>query len=189
MRAIKDRPASDYLAEIERSDLGDSFWRNTLPRRLETPSTTSPFYLCFLAAQAELGYRGFLSEKITVKALLEQRGDSHHIYPREFLKRRGHKPSSYNQVANLVFMEQSINIAIGRRDPAEYFASVRNQTSPGQETADMLGGITDRADLLDNLQQNAIPEELLDGGLPYADFLTKRRQLMAATMEQWYRGL
>lgn len=189
MRAIKERSVADYLAEIEASDISDSFWENTLPRRLETPSTTSPFYLCFLAAQAELGHQGFLSEKITVKALLEQRGDSHHVYPREYLKQRGHKPSSYNQIANLVFMEQSINISIGKTAPKEYFASLARQTDSNWTDDKVLGGIRDRKDLLSNLAQNAIPSELLYEALPYTDFLERRRKLMASVMREWYLGL
>ena len=189
MRAIKDRSVSDYLAEIEASDLSDSFWKNGLPRLLETPSTTSPFYLCFLAAQAELGYRGFLSEKITVKALLEQRGDSHHIYPKEYLKRLGHRQNTYNQVGNLVFMEQSINIAIGRKAPSEYFTLLAAQTgvTPSDITK-ALGGIRDSTNLRENLNQNAIPTQLLEEELPYDEFLDHRRRAMAKIMRTWYGG-
>ena len=159
--------------------------------RLTTnPSTTSPFYLCYLAAQAELGYRGFLSEKITVKSLLEQRGNSHHVYPREYLKRQGLRPSVYNQVGNLVFMEQSINIAIGQRAPADYFASLRQQTDQGsQAPTASLGGINERPELLRNLRHNAIPSPLLEGEMPYPEFLTARRKMMAALIRDWYAGL
>lgn len=187
MRAIKDRSVSEYLAEIEASDVSDSFWENTLPRRLETPSTTSPFYLCFLAAQAELGYRGFLSEKITVKSLLEQRGDSHHVYPREYLKSEGHRQNSYNQVANLVFMEQSININIGKQAPGVYFKTLAQQTSG--RVPKPLGGINNHAAMLENFAQNAIPEQLLEGELPYDEFLKCRRKAMAEIIRKWYVGL
>ena len=190
MRMIKDRSVNEYLAEIEASDLGESFWENGLPRRLETASTTSPFYLCFLAAQAELGYRGFLSDKITVKALLEQRGDSHHVYPKEYLKAQGYKQNAYNQVANLVFMEQSINIAIGKRAPADYFGTLAAQTESGEiRNAQALGGIRDREILRQNLAQNAIPEQLLMDELPYLSFLESRRKSIAAIIKQWYGNL
>ena len=197
MRAIRDGAGAELLAEVEAAELGDGFWRVAMPRNLETSSTTSPYYLCYLAAQAKTGDRGFLSDSFRVQALLEQRGDNHHVYPKAYLKDQGYTQSMYNQVANLVYMEQTINIAVGRQAPDRYFTRARAQVegSLGEGGANAgqgvkrIGGIRTPQDLRANLHENAIPETMLTETMAYEDFLVARRVLMAERIRGWYEGL
>ena len=188
MRAIRDRDFGDYLAEVEAAELGESFWTATLPQNLQTPSTVSPYFKCFLAAQAKSGVRGFLSRDITVKALLEQRGDVHHLYPKAYLKRQSYAQSQYNQVANLVYVQQEVNIAVGERAPLAYLGQVLAQAE-GKAVGRRFGGIDSVIDLRQNLRDHAVPERLLHEEVSYADYLAERRDLMAEVVRGWYGGL
>jgi hypothetical protein len=54
----------------------------------------------------------------------------------------------------------------------------------------MYGGIADLRHLERNLGQHAIPLELLQSdALPYDEFLTRRRQLMAAKLRRYFQAL
>ena len=46
--------------------------------------------------------------------MIEHRGDIHHIFPRQYLKENGFSQSQYNQVANYVYVQQEINIKVGK---------------------------------------------------------------------------
>jgi hypothetical protein len=78
----------------------------------------------FLAAPAD---RGFLSRNIQVKSLIEHKGDLHHLFPREYMKKQGLSRAQYNQVANYVYSQSEINIAMGNRAPTAYMQSVLAQ--------------------------------------------------------------
>ncbi len=56
--------------------------------------------------QAKFNDKGFLSRDISVKEMIEHRGDIHHIFPRQYLKENGFSRSQYNQVANYVYVQQ-----------------------------------------------------------------------------------
>ena len=187
MRNLRDRDAASYLEEIEGAEMGEGFWEIAMPRNLETASTISPYYLCFLAAQVSSSDRGLLSEKLTVRDMLLQRGDNHHVFPRAYLKSKGYSQSQYNQVANLVYIEQTINIAIGKSAPEVYFGKVVehvNGLAPAR-----YGGIADIEDLNSNLTENSIPTSIIESGLPYELFLEQRRHLMAQKVRAWYNSL
>lgn len=61
-----------------------------------------------------------LSDSLTVRSLIEQRGDVHHVFPKDYLAKSGFKKSEYNQVANYVYTEQSVNIKLGNASPRTY---------------------------------------------------------------------
>jgi hypothetical protein len=46
-----------------------------------------------------LNDRGFLSKDITVRELVELKGDIHHIFPKDYLKKQGLTKGAYNQIA------------------------------------------------------------------------------------------
>ncbi|MFP4529491.1 MAG: DUF262 domain-containing protein, partial [Candidatus Kapaibacterium sp.] len=83
------RDFGEYLSDVESARLSDAFWTAELIQRLNTSVSSSPVFNVFLAAQCKLNDRGFLSKSITVKDLIEQRGDVHHLFPREYLKKQG----------------------------------------------------------------------------------------------------
>lgn len=187
-RRMNNVSPATYLEQIEESELTDAFWNVALPRNMETTSTNSPYFQTFLAAQVATKARGFLSGSITVDSMIQQSGDIHHLFPKDYLRKNGYPDrSDYNQVANLALTETAINIRIGNQPPAEYMAEVVQQVEAGALT---LGEITDQDTLAENLARNAVPDNL--GSLEiedYPDFLTQRRKLMAKVIRNYYENL
>src|SRR5690606_8960684 len=131
--------------------------------------------------------RGFLSKQITVRSMLEHRGDIHHIFPRGYLKKDlGMRRSQYNQVANYVYTQQEINIAIGNQPPSIYMDKVKAQCNDGPR---VYWGITRLEEMRENLSDNAIPKTLHEEVPEYEDFLVARRRLMAARLREYYFSL
>lgn len=188
---IRQIGASGLLAHSQAvidATLGQGFWNGLLPQQMDTSSASSPYFHCYRAAQVSLGDKGFLSRDITVRDLLLNRSDVHHVYPRNHLKTK-HKLSKgrYNQIANFVVAQSEINIAIGDEDPQVYFRELAEQCAGG---ARKYGGITDRNEMAANLRANCLPESLLDGGVPdYDAFLSERRMLMAKKIRDWFEAL
>ena len=173
--------------EIERQ-LSESFWTNYLVDRLNTPVTSSPFWKTFLAAQIFLGDRGFLSDSIKVQYLIENRGDVHHIFPKDYLQKNGYNnKQQYNQIANFTMLQTEINIAVSNRAPKDYMADVKAQCN-GQENK--YGLINSEEDLYKNLEESAIPKEIINMSVEnYEEFLQKRRILMANKIKEYFYKL
>lgn len=176
-----------YASTMERSELSDSFWDVTLPQAMDTSSISSPSFRVFQAAQATLGDKGFLSRDIHVRDLLAVKSDVHHIFPRDFLKKRGLVRSQYNQIANYAVTQSEINIAIGNKEPRVYFGELLEQCRGGKQR---YGNITTADELKANLSMNCIPEgiEQMEIG-DYPDFLAARRKLMTQKMRVYFEGL
>src|SRR5947208_2162764 len=93
----------------------------------------------------------------------------------------------YNQIANYVYAQSEINIRIGKASPAEYMQAVVAQCHEGPVR---YGGITDLAQLWQNLAANSIPESVCSMTVDnYDDFLAERRRLMAHKMREYYGKL
>ena len=181
-----DDPA-EYLAVTEAGDLSDAFWNVTLLQKLDTSVASSPYFNIFLAAQAKEHDKGFLSEHIEVESMLENRGDIHHLFPKKYLIKNGLAKSMYNQIANYVFLQQEINIEISDDAPCCYMQEVFNQCETKNP---VYGAIVDKQILMENLQQNCIPEGFASMDISgYQDFLVERRKLMAEKIHNYYRGL
>lgn len=174
-----------YIIDEEKRQLSETFWSDYLVDRLDTPVTSSPFWKTYLVAQIFFGDRGFLSDSIKVQYLIENRGDVHHIFPKDYLKRNGYKnKQQYNQIANFAMLQTEINIAVSNRAPREYMSDVKAQCN-GQDNK--YGLISNEEDLKRNLQENSIPEEIVD--MTYEDyegFLQKRRILMTEKIKRYY---
>ena len=177
-----------YIIEEEQRQLSETFWSDYLVDRLNTPVTSSPFWKTYLVSQIFLGDRGFLSDSIKVQYLIENRGDVHHIFPKNYLKKNGYKnKQQYNQVANFAMLQTEINIAVSNRAPKEYMVDVKAQCN-GQENK--YGLINNENDLKKNLEENSIPEEIvLMTYENYEEFLRKRRVLMAKKIREYYSKL
>ncbi|MCO4842951.1 MAG: hypothetical protein KC439_08605 [Yoonia sp.] len=117
IRQIDARGLASYANSVIDAELSDSFWNALLPQALDTSSSANPTFLVYKAAQAKLGDLGFLSRDITVRDLLLNRSDVHHIFPSNYLKGKGLKAARYNQVANFVITQSEINIVIGDKPP------------------------------------------------------------------------
>jgi hypothetical protein len=187
IRQIDAQGLAKHVETVINSEMPNTFWTGMLPQLMDTSSSTSPYILAYKAAQAKLGDKGFLSRDITVRDLLLNRNDVHHLFPKNHLKKNGLQRGRYNQIANFVLAQSEINIAIGDQAPEKYFADLRDQVSGGKKR---YGGIVDETELRANLQANCIPEGMLDGTLKaYDDFLAARRSLMAGKIKQWFESL
>ena len=184
IRQIESQGLSVYVNTVIYNELPDTFWTGMLPQMMDTSSSQSPYFIAYQAAQAKLGDRGFLSDQITVRDLLLNRGDKHHVFPRKFLQNQGLSRGRYNQIANFVITQSEINIAISDKDPEIYFGDILEQVSGGDTH---YGGISDLEELRINFEENCLPACLLDGEVPvYDDFLAERRRLMALRIKKWF---
>lgn len=187
LRQIASREFDAFLKDVEEAELSDAFWSAGLVQNLNTSVASSPYMNLFFAAQVKAGDRGFLSRDIRVQDLIEHKGDIHHIFPRDYLKRNGHKRGTYNQIANYVYMQSEINIKIGNKAPAAYFAELVRQCNG---SGLVYGAICEMDALKENLAMNCIPESIFEMELSgYEDFLRERRVLMARKMRDYYFSL
>ena len=187
IRQVEARGLVAYVGSVIDTELPSSFWTGMLPQLMDTSSGQSPYFLAYKAAQVKLGDRGFLSRDITVQALLMNRSDVHHVYPRNHLKKQGLSKGRYNQIANFVLAQSEINIAISDKPPDQYFQELFNQCDGGKKK---YGGITEERDLRANLEMHCIPTAMFDGEIPaYDDFLEERRKLMAQKIKTWFEAL
>ena len=175
----------EFLIHTEAGELSDAFWNNILVTKLNTSVASSPMFHVFLMAQVKMGDRGFLSEQIDVKSLIEQRGDIHHIFPKRYLQKCGIKERGlYNQIANYVYTQSEINVKIKDQAPRDYMAQVRKQCVGGNAT---YGGIDSLQKLEENLTANCIPSEIFNMDYTnFEEFLEKRRHLMAQKIRKYY---
>lgn len=187
IRQIETHGAAAYTDSVIAGQLSDGFWSTLLPQNLETSSPNSPNWLVYQAAQVKLHDRGFLSRDITVHDLILNRSDVHHLFPRNYLKKKGLSRGRYNQIANYAIAQSEINIAISDRPPSVYFPEMLEQSRGGVRR---YGGISDEAELRANLHSHCIPEEIF-GVLAddYEGFLSERRLLMAARIKEYFATL
>ena len=187
IRQIEARGLATYADSMIENELPESFWTGMLPQLMDTSSSNSPYFLAYQAAQVKLGDKGFLSRDITVRDLLMNRSDRHHVYPKQYLKEQGFPRGRYNQIANFVLAQSEINIAIKDKRPEQYFREVADQCNGGTKK---YGGITSADDLRTNLRVHCLPESMLHGKIPaYDDFLEERRKLMAQRIKIWFETL
>jgi hypothetical protein len=187
IRQIEARGPANYAESVIENELPDSFWIGMLPQLMDTSSGQSPYFLAYQAAQVKLGDKGFLSRDITVRDLLMNRSDEHHVFPKKRLKAQGLSRGRYNQIANLVLAQSEINIAIGDKPPEKYFGELADQCNGGKQK---YGGITDIDEMRANLRMNCVPETMIDGDIPdYDAFLDERRRLMSQKIKTWFEAL
>lgn len=188
IRNISEKGFLQFAQEAEASALSDTFWRVTLPQNLETTSVNSPAFNTFLAAQDYLKSSSMLMKGTMISDLITISGDVHHIFPKAYLKKNGvDAKGRYNQVANYTYLDTQVNKAISDDAPCRYFGVILDQC----KTRDVqIGNITDENELASNLAENAIPGEVVHMDVnDYDRFLSERRKMMAAMIEQYYKSL
>lgn len=187
IRQIEMNGLGKYANAVIQSELSEDYWSALLPQQFNSSSSTTPSFVVFKAAQAKLGDLGFLSRDITVRDLLLNRSDVHHVFPKNYLKGRGFTAARYNQVANFVIAQSEINIAIGDKAPDIYFSELADQCSGGPQR---YGGIADIDEMRANLETNCVPGSVLNGSIPdYDDFLEERRKMMAEKIHLYFKSL
>lgn len=187
IKKIVEVGAEKYLETVEQSELSDAFWSVTLVSELDKAIISSPYLNIFFASQIYSNDEGFLSTDIKVRDMIIHRGDIHHIFPKNFLQKKYDSRTDYNQIANFVYAQQEINIAIGDKSPDQYMSEVSNQCDTKRPK---YGNITDKKQLIDNLKKHCIPESIFEMNIDsYPNFLTERRKLMAGKIKKYYQSL
>ena len=187
IKQISLKPFDEYLKEKEEGELSDAFWNASLPQSLDTSVASSPYFHVFLASQVKANDRGFLSKDVLVSDLISLRGDIHHLFPKDYLKKNGLERGKYNQIANYVYMQSEINIKVGNKPPKDYFEIVTKQMLDNNR---QVSGLSTQEELLDNLKMNCVPKEIMEMSIDnYNDFLTLRRKLMATKIKEYYFSL
>ena len=187
IKQISQKSFDEYLKEKEDGELSDAFWNASLPQSLDTSVASSPYFLVFLASQVKANDKGFLSKDVLVSDLISLRGDIHHLFPKDYLKKGGLDKSKYNQIANYVYMQSEINIKVGNKPPKEYFEIIDFQMKNSNL---QISGLSTDAELIGNLKMNCIPIEITQMEIDsYNDFLIVRRKLMANKIKEYYFSL
>ena len=187
IKQISSKPFDQYLKENEDGELSDAFWNSSLPQSLDTSVASSPYFHVFLASQVKANDRGFLSKDVLVSDLISLRGDIHHLFPKDYLKKNGLDRSKYNQIANYVYMQSEINIKVGNKPPMDYFDVIKSQMLNGNQ---QVSGLSNEQQLAENLKMNCVPTEIQQMSIDdYSEFLTLRRKLMATKIKEYYNSL
>lgn len=188
IRLINEKGFINFFYEVEASVLSDTFWNITLPQNLETTSTNSPAFNTFLAAQVNLNCNSLFMHGTMISDLINISGDVHHIFPKAYLKKNGvDSKGRYNQVANFTYLDTQVNKAVKDDAPNIYFGKVIEQC---ENNSIAFGNIADRDSLMRNLDENAIPQDVIGMSVnDYDAFLVERRKLMAKLVEKYYKGL
>ena len=186
LKVISEVGIPQALKNIEDATLSDNFWNVALVQNLSYASSLNPTYLTYLAAQVRKVESSLLSNT-PVSELINFGGDVHHIFPKKYLMEHGFDRTQYNQTANYAYLDTPVNISIGKKAPKEYFSLALHQCGGEQAKC---GSIMNEEDLRANLVINCIPEDIFDmDHTRYAEFLEKRRALMAAKIRKYYEGL
>jgi hypothetical protein len=187
LRSISEKGFLPFFNEVEQGDLSDTFWDVQLVQALETSSITSPYFNVFVAAQIWGADRSLLSSSSKVADIIST-GDVHHIFPKEYLKKEGiTEKARYNQVANYVYLDTTLNISIGMRNPSDYFKAALEQCSNNKLT---VGTIDNEKSFWKNLKANCIPKNIIEmSSKDYSGFLQQRRVLMAKKIKDYYNSL
>lgn len=187
IKQIDQKPFDTYLKEKEEGELSEAFWNAALPQNLDSSVASSPYFHVFLAAQVKANDKGFLSKDVLVGDLISLRGDIHHLFPKDYLKKNGLERGQYNQIANYVYMQSEINIKVGNRAPSEYFETIKAQIDSNNK---MVSGISSQEELKANLISNCVPIDIMQMSInDYPDFLSKRRVMMANKIRDYYFSL
>lgn len=186
LKLINENGVEKTLKAIEEATLSENFWAVAVPQELRQTSPINPTYQVYLAAQVVMKDVSLLSKNMFVGDILKS-ADVHHIFPKAYLTANGFEKSSYNQNANMAYLDDRVNKSVGKRAPKDYFAAAYAQCETG--TAD-IGAITDLGQLRENLAMNCIPEEVRNWDFSnYEEFLDQRRSMMAAKIRRYYEGL
>lgn len=188
IRSISEQGFLSFYEEVAQAQLSDTFWEVNLPQALNTTSTRTGAWLVYLASQVRSANNTLFTNGVKVSDVVATIGDIHHIFPKNYLKKElDAQKGLYNQVANYAYLEKRINIKIADRRPGDYFTEALNACG---EDAAYFGDIAKVDDLYANMAENCIPEDIFDmGAEDYGEFLFRRRQLMAAKIKDYFKGL
>lgn len=159
MEALED---TEKLPHFGREIQPDQF----LVTEFRKTSALSNAFAALLAAHAPRNLTNGAVIDVTTALSSYNRKEFHHIFPQAYLKSFGLERDKINAIANICMLSADENKAISAKEPASYFAEVRES----------LGGDLDAV-----LSSNLIPPEAL-GAIDannYEDFLQVRARHLA----------
>lgn len=179
---IEGGNSSAFCAELDRivkANFTGDYWKISLPNRLDSSSARSPVLYAYWAAlnlhDAELLFSSLRIREMLDPSVSSPRSiERHHLFPKAYLKSKGITARrQINAIANMAFLDWPENADIGSKAPSEY-----------------LPGLAEKIDAERLKKQNywhALPVgwEQLD----YADFLEKRRILIAEVIKSGFERL
>jgi hypothetical protein len=181
IKSVSDAPGYvTALDEVIASEMTNDFWSITLPANLDSSSARNPELFAYVAAQNRLGAPVLFSHRrvpeLIDPALQTRRRalERHHLFPRAYLERLGITDlKQVNQMANYALLEWPDNLDISDKPPSDYVPALRERFSSSEWNATQ--------------EAHALPEgwERMD----YAEFLPRRRQLMASIIRRGFETL
>ncbi|HSW97955.1 MAG TPA: DUF262 domain-containing protein [Candidatus Saccharimonadales bacterium] len=187
IRNLTQQGIEKYLKTIEEGELSDAFWNTQLVQELSKSLISNPFINIFFASQVHDNDEGFLSSDITVRDMIDQRGDVHHLFPKAYLMTKYNSKQDYNQISNFVYAQSEINIRVGNKAPNIYFQELLEQCNGGKMK---YGNLQSKDTLMLNLKKHCIPESIFDMNIDnYFEFLEQRKKLMAEKIKNYYFSL
>ncbi len=90
-------------------------------------------------------------------------------------------------MANYIYLDTMVNKAISDDAPNVYFGKVAAQCESGEI---VLGNIADKELFAMNLEENCIPQNIVNMTVEnYDEFLSERRRMMAMLIQKYYKRL
>lgn len=169
-----------YLDGVISNKFTDDYFEYSLPAELNSSSANSPAWYGYIAAINVLGTPLLFSTTPQVQCFLPGASgsknaiDKHHIYPKNYLTKIGYENDrDRNQIANFTYLDYVTNIDISDAPPQDYVERYKEKLGEvGYQLA---------------CAQNALPENFEK--LPYLEFLSQRRLLMAQIVKKAYKQL
>ena len=175
--------ADEFIAYIDKAiatRFTDDYFNFTLPSEMNTAAAISPSWFGYVASQIVLNTPVlFNNTPISKYFILGSSGtknavDKHHVFPKNYLTKIGVTSNrDRNQIANFIYLDYATNIAISDRPPAEYISNYRETL--GEKA------------YIQSCHEHALPENFEN--MSYAEFLEKRRSLMAQVVRKAYQEL
>mgnify|MGYP002860392820 CR=1 FL=1 len=170
----------NYLDNIVKREMNDSYFSIELVESLTSSSAISPVWFGYLASLNIIGTPMLFSNTPQAKYwLLGSDGDKkaidkHHIFPKDYLESIGiDDDRERNQLANFTYLEYQTNIDISNKAPSIYMAQYKQKF--GNDVFEL------------HCVNNAIPIDVEK--LEYNTFLQKRRKLMSDIIKKAYNKL
>ncbi|MDE0066539.1 MAG: DUF262 domain-containing protein [Acidimicrobiaceae bacterium] len=169
----------DELDRQIRANFTNDYWEVTLPTRLDTSSAKSPALCAYWAAlnvlDAELLFSNLKMRDMLKPGENAPRSvERHHLFPKAHLNARGISDTrQVNAIANMAFLDWPDNSDIGSDNPMAYWPAMSSRLN------------------FDQLQRQTEWHALPVGWeqLEYAEFLEKRRALMARVTRNGFERL
>ena len=181
---IKDnvKTREDFIAFINKSTkdrMTEDFFDVRLKNALDDKKAQGPFWNGYVASQIILGYKTlFSTNSIGSMFAIGASGtknnfDWHHIFPKNFLLKKGYTEKDYDKRANFTILDYQTNIDIKDRNPEDYIKDYKQKLNPDVFNSTMA--------------QNAIPLDITE--LSYEEFIEKRKDLMVDIVRQAYNTI